>query len=97
MQTKQYRRLTPYDDNLDLEQLRWHTRESFDRTIASDGLELIDYTETDIDPRSIPKKTRDLFPNHKWREFTATAKLPAEMEALVASIKGHARSIQHGT
>lgn len=82
-QTRDYKTVIPYNDDTDLELLRWLTRESFELKIAADNLELVEYTEQDVDPKTVPAKTRALFPDHSWREFTAAAKLPAELEALL--------------
>lgn len=82
MKTREYKTTIPYTpDQLDM--LRWHTRESFEWKIAADGLELIDYTEADVDAASIPPKTLEMFPGHLWREFIAVAKLPDHLEALL--------------
>jgi hypothetical protein len=86
VKTREYKTTIPYTpDQLDM--LRWHTRESFQWKIEADGLELVEYTETDVDASTIPPKTRewarDQFGDEPlWREFTALAKLPDELEAL---------------
>lgn len=85
MKTRTYKTVIPYDDTADMDVLRWLTRESFEKKIAGDGLELVEYSEQDVDPATIPPKTQAMFPNHSWREFTATAKLPADIEALINS------------
>ena len=86
-------RFIPYnEENLDV--LRWLVRETFDKTIAADGLVLVEYADRDVDPASLNPKFREAAldalvesggdrESARWREFTATAKLPPELEALI--------------
>lgn len=83
MKTRTYTTTIPYTEDTDLALLRWLTRESFESKIAADNLLLVTYAEQDVDPATIPAATLAAFPDHKWRQFTAEAKLPAHLEALL--------------
>lgn len=88
MKTRTYKTTIPYTADTDLDLLRWLTRESFEHKIAADNLLLVEYTEQDVEPASIPPATRawaaeEFGTEPSWREFTAVAKLPAELEALI--------------
>lgn len=88
MKTRSYKTTIPYTADTDLDVLRWLTRESFELKIAADCMELVEYTEQDVDAATIPPKTRawavEQFGTEPlWREFTAEAKLPTELEALI--------------
>lgn len=89
MKTRPYKTTIPYTADTDLDLLRWLTRESFEQKSAADNLILIEYTEHDVDPATIPAATRTwavekFGAEPAWREFTAEAKLPPELEALTA-------------
>lgn len=89
MKTRTYKTTIPYTADTDLDLLRWLTRESFEQKIAADNLILIEYTEHDVAPTAIPPATRawaveEFGAEPAWREFTAEAKLPPELEALTA-------------
>ena len=88
MKTRSYKTTIPYNEDTDLDLLRWLTRESFQHKIAADGLELVEYAEADVDAATIPAATRawaveEFGAEPSWREFTAEAKFPADIEALI--------------
>ena len=76
---KEYRRLTPLTPDIDLDQLRWLTRESFDQTAANEGLVIEDYTETVLAAKdAVPVNTKipAVAVAEEWMAFTANGVRP---------------------
>jgi hypothetical protein len=74
--------------DIDLDQLRWYTRESFENLATSHNVEIIEYSETELDTKGIPAKTRQLYPEAKWIRFDAVAKYSDEVQELLDSYRG---------
>lgn len=80
---KSYRRIIPVLASVpdaDLDVLRWLTRESLEVTAASDGLVVVDWSESAVPASSIPESNREHLARpitaYVWREFVATARRP---------------------
>ena len=71
------------DEREDHRCARWLGRESFERTIAGDGLEIVDYAErlipiAEVDPRLAEMLGRPV-DDFDWFEFSATGRLNQEL------------------
>lgn len=80
---KNYRTIVPVEIGLDHETARWLARESFEKRAASDGLELVDYTERDVPVDEIPPKAMEQLgrplTDFSWFEFTGLGRLNQEL------------------
>ncbi len=81
--TKKLRVTTPVSPETDLDALRWFTAESFYKRAADLNVEIIEYTEMEVDAKEIPSKTRAIFPNARWFRFEAISKYPEEVQELL--------------
>lgn len=55
---RQLRAVIPVLTDADIDQVRWHTRESFETTAAADGLTVIDFTESTVPFDALPTDPR---------------------------------------
>ena len=67
----------PVEPDADVDLLRWLARESFERTAASELLQITDFTETVVPWEDIPPKIGQQLgrpvEDFIWHRFTATA------------------------
>lgn len=75
--TKRLRAVIPVDPDVDLEVLRWLTRESFERTAAGENLRIIEFTEAELPADDIPPKVGKQLgrpvTSFAWHRFDAVA------------------------
>lgn len=83
MRTKTLKVTSPAEPGADIEVLRWLTRESFEHRAAGLNLEIVEYTETEVESREVSSAARELYPDAKWIRFEAICKYPPEIEALL--------------
>jgi len=55
---RQLRAVIPVLPDMDLDQVRWHSRESFETTAAADGLTVVDFTESTVPVDALPTDPR---------------------------------------
>ncbi|MCG7607081.1 hypothetical protein [Mycobacterium sp. CnD-18-1] len=72
---------SPFNPGADNEVLRWLTRESFEKRITDLGMQIIEYTETEVE--TVSKEAREFYPDATWVRFEAVAKYSDEIEALL--------------
>jgi len=81
--------ITPDMSEQKIEELRWYTRESFEKRAADLGLTLIDYREIDVPAKELPPKTVGLFPEKtRWIRFVGVGRYSPEVEAILEQRQG---------
>lgn len=56
---KNYSTIVPIEHGIDLDVARWLARESFEKTVAGDCLELVEYVEEELQVDDIPPKAME--------------------------------------
>lgn len=76
---KRYRTLVPVEVGADHDVARWLARESFEKTVAADCLELFDYTERVVAVEDVPPKAFEFLgrppTDFVWYEFSGVGRL----------------------
>ena len=88
MHTTSFTVTTPITAGLDVEALRWYTRESFEKLAESRNVEIVEYSETEVPAEDIPAPTRKTYPDAKWMRFDAVAKYPDDIQEILNQLKG---------
>ncbi|QJD50427.1 minor tail protein [Mycobacterium phage Chris] len=74
--TKSYRTIVPLEPGIDVDTVRWLTRESFENAAGFDGLTIVEYAEREVPWTDLPPKIAEYLPlradEYVWREFTGT-------------------------
>lgn len=82
-QDKRYRVIVPAELGADRDVLRWLARESFEKTAASDGRQVVEYYERDVPPGEIPPKVVEQLgrsaTDFDWFEFSGVGRFDQEL------------------
>lgn len=81
MRTRTFKVTAPIAPGINADELRWYAAESFYRRVADLDMQMVEYTETEVETVSI--EARELYPDAKWVRFEAVAKYSDEIEALL--------------
>lgn len=80
---RRYRTVVPIELGADVELGRWLARESFEKKAASDGLNIVDYSEREVPVDDIPPKVLEQLgrplTDFTWFEFSGTGRLNQEL------------------
>ncbi|AID58834.1 minor tail protein [Mycobacterium phage Gaia] len=83
MRTRTLEVIAPITPDMEVDVLRWLNRESFEIMAEDRGLMVIDYIETELDPKTISRESRELMPDARWVEFKVVCKYQPEIEELL--------------